>query len=163
MAEPRIIKHKALKMLGMKINTSLAENRTRELWSKFKLRVKEIEHRTDKDYYSIQEYPKDIQMEKLTPHTQFIKWVAVQVPEFENIPSGLDRLIIPAGLYAIFVHKGPVRAFYKTSQYIYGQWLPGSDYVLDQWPQFEIMTEKYLGPDNPDSEEEVWIPIRLRL
>ena len=32
----------------------------------------------------------------------------------------------------------------------------------DQRPQFEIMTEKYLGPDHPDSEEEVWIPDRLR-
>jgi AraC family transcriptional regulator len=160
MAKPRIIQHKALKMLGMKISTNLAENRTRELWRNFKPRVKEIEHRAGKDYYSIQEYPKDIQMDKFTSHTQFTKWAAVRVLEFENIPSGMDRLIIPAGIYAIFTHKGPIHTFYKTSQYIYGQWLPGSDYLLDQRPQFEIMSEKYLGPDHPDSEEEVWIPIR---
>jgi AraC family transcriptional regulator len=102
-------------------------------------------------------------MEMFTPHTHFIKWAAVQVLDFENIPAGMDRLIIPAGSYAIFVHKGPVHTFYRTIQYIYGQWLPDSDYVLDQRPQFEIMTEKYLGPDHPDSEEQVWIPVTSNL
>lgn len=163
MIEPRITQLKSMKMLGMKIITTLAENKTRELWRNFKPGVKEIEQRTDKDFYSIQEYPKDIQMEKFTPHTQFTKWAAVQVHDFNNIPAGMDRLIIPSGLYAIFLHKGPVDAFYKTSQYIFRQWLPGSDYILDQRLQFEIMTEKYLGPDHPDSEEEVWIPIRSKL
>jgi len=152
-----------MKMLGMKIITTLAENKTRELWRNFKPGVKEIEQRTDKDFYSIQEYPKDIQMEKFTTHTQFTKWAAVQVLDFNDIPAGMVRLIIPSGLYAIFIHKGPVSDFYNTSHYIFGQWLPGSDYILDQRPHFEIMTEKYLGPDHPDSEEEVWIPIRSKL
>jgi len=75
----------------------------------------------------------------------------------------MDHLIIPGGLYAVFIHKGPVHIFYKTSQYIYGQWIPGSDYILDNRPHFEIMTEQYLGPDHPESEEEVWVPIKLKL
>lgn len=144
----------------MKIKTSIKENKTRELWSSFKPRVKEIKHRADKNFYSIQEYPDDISLDTFTPHTQFTKWAATKVFDFENIPTGMDRLIIPEGLYAVFIHKGSVHSFHKTSQYIYGQWLPDSGYVLDQRPQFEIMTEKYLGPDHPDSEEEVWVPIR---
>ena len=163
MIKPRITQIRSMNMLGMKIITTLTENRTRELWSKFKLRVKEIEQRTDNDFYSIQEYPEDIKIEVFTPDTQFIKWAAVQVHNFENIPAGMEQLIIPAGLYAIFIHNGPVHDFFKTSQYIYGQWLPASDYELDRRPQFEIMTDKYLGPDHPDSEEEVWIPIRSGL
>jgi AraC family transcriptional regulator len=163
MNEPQIIGHKSKKMLGMKIITTLAENKTRELWRSFMPRVKEIEQRTDKDLYSIQEYPKDIRMEKFNPHTQFIKWAAVQVHGYENIPTGMGLLVIPAGLYAIFIHFGPVHTFYKTSHYIYRDWLPASDYDLDHRPQFEIMTEKYSGPDHPDSEEEVWIPVRPKL
>lgn len=152
-----------MRMLGMKIITTLAENRTGELWRNFKPRVKEIAQRTGRDFYSVQEYPRDIKIEHFTPHTQFIKWAAVRVHDYENIPPGMDRLIIPAGLYAIFIHKGPVSTFFMTSQYIYEQWLPASDYILDQRPQFEIMTEKYLGPEHPDSEEEIWIPVRHEL
>ena len=160
MIEPRITGVKSMKMLGMKITTTLAENRTRDLWSNFKPRVKEVENRTDKDFYSIQEYPENIKMEMFTNDTRFIKWAAVRVHNFGNIPAKMEGLIIPAGLYAVFIHKGPVHTFYETSRYIFGQWLPVSDYELDQRPQFEIMTEKYLGPDHTDSEEEVWIPIR---
>ena len=163
MTEPRIIDLKQKKMLGMKITTSLAENKTRELWSKFKPRIKEIGNRVDSDFYSIQEYHEDLKFEMFSRHTQFVKWAAVQVTDFDDIPAGMDQLIIPGGIYAIFIHKGPVHTFHKTIQYIYGQWIPGSDYALDQRPQFEIMTEKYLGPDHPDSEEEVWIPIKPKL
>jgi len=163
MTNPRIVDLKSIKMLGMKRITSLAGNKTRELWGEFMPRVKEIKQRPDKDLYSIQQYSKDLKMEMFTPHTQFIKWAAVQVLDFEHIPKGMDHLIIPCGLYAVFIHKGPVRSFHKTSQYIYGQWIPGSDYILGHRPHFEIMTEEYLGPDHPDSEEEVWIPIKSRL
>ncbi len=163
MTDPIIIDLMPKKMLGMKITTSLAENKTRELWSKFKPRVKEIGNRADIDFYSIQEYAKDLKYEKFTQYTQFVKWAAVQVTDFDDIPTGMDQLIIPGGLYAIFIHKGPIHTFYKTSQYIYGKWIPGSDYALDQRPQFEIMTEKYLGPDHPDSEEEVWVPLKPKL
>ncbi len=163
MAEPRITELKSIKMIGMKIITTLVENRTRELWRNFKPRIKEIEHRTGNDFYSIQEYPENIMIDNFTVQTQFIKWAAVQVLDFEYIPSGMDRLIIPPGLYAIFIHKGHTVTFKKTSQYIYGQWLPASKYIFDQRPQFEIMTEKYSGPNLPDSEEEVWIPIKPKL
>ena len=163
MTDPRIIDLTPVKMLGMKITTSLADNKTRELWSKFKPRVKEICNRADNDFYSIQEYPEDLKLEMFTRETQFVKWAAVQVIDFDDMPAGMDQLIIPGGLYAIFIHKGSVHTFHETSQYIYGQWIPGSDYALDQRPQFEIMTEKYLGPDHPDSEEEVWVPIKPKL
>jgi AraC family transcriptional regulator len=42
--------------------------------------------------------------------------------------------------------------------YIFGSWLPGSSYLLDDRPHFEILGEKYKNND-PDSEEEIWIPI----
>lgn len=163
MTDPRIVDLTSKKMLGMKMITSLSENKTRELWGKFMPRVKEIKRRSDKDLYSIQQYSKDLKMEMFTPQTKFIKWAAVQVLDFEQMPEGIDELIIPVGLYAVFIHKGPVSTFQKTSEYIYGYWIPGSDYMLDNRPHFEIMTEDYLGPDHPDSEEEVWVPIKPKL
>jgi AraC family transcriptional regulator len=86
-------------MLGMKIITSLEENRTVELWCNFMPGLRKIKHRTGKDFYSPQEYPEEIIMVNFTPQTQFIKWATVQVPDFEIIPPGMDQLIIPFGLY----------------------------------------------------------------
>jgi AraC family transcriptional regulator len=49
----------------------------------------------------------------------------------------------------------------KTFQYIFGTWLPNSEYVLDNRPHFEILGEKYKN-DDPTSEEEIWIPIKAK-
>lgn len=163
MTIPKIIKIDTRKMIGMQIETSLAKDKARELWSKFMPQIKEIKLRSDKDLYSIQQFSKNLNMDKFTPQTQFIKWAAVQVSDFKQIPVGMGHLIIPGGLYAVFIHKGPAHTFHKTSQYIYMHWLPDSDYRLDNRPHFEIMTEEYLGPDHPDSEEEVWVPIKTKL
>ena len=63
----------------------------------------------------------------------------------------------------MFVHKGPSHEFYKTAQYIFGVWLPTSGFVLDHRPHFEVMGPKYLGHLHPDSEEEIWVPVREAL
>jgi AraC family transcriptional regulator len=39
--------------------------------------------------------------------------------------------------------------------------LPGSDYSLDSRAHFEILGKKYKH-DDPNSEEEVWIPIKIK-
>lgn len=42
---------------------------------------------------------------------------------------------------------------------IFGVWLPASGYTLDRRPHFEVLGEKYKNAD-PNSEEEIWIPIK---
>jgi AraC family transcriptional regulator len=66
---------------------------------------------------------------------------------------------LPAGLYAVFLHRGPASEGQRTFQYIMGTWLPASGYELDSRPHFELLGEKYKN-DLPDSEEEIWIPIK---
>ena len=59
--------------------------------------------------------------------------------------------------------EGIDRTFYQTSEYIFGKRLPEYDYKSDNREHIEVMGDKYLGPFNPDSEEEVWIPIRKKM
>lgn len=47
----------------------------------------------------------------------------------------------------------------KIFEYIFVEWLPDTIYELDNRPHFEILGEKYKNND-PDSEEDLWIPIR---
>jgi AraC family transcriptional regulator len=43
---------------------------------------------------------------------------------------------------------------------IFTQWLPNSGYKVDYRPHFAIMGEKY-KKDSADSEEEIWIPVKI--
>tara|TARA_B110000977_G_scaffold49568_1_gene67350 strand:- start:240 stop:635 length:396 start_codon:yes stop_codon:yes gene_type:complete len=96
----------------------------------------------------------------LSPQTEFTKCAMVEVSEFKNIPRGMETLTLVGGLYAVFIHKGRVQDFPKTMEYIFGQWLPNSDYEVDQRAHFEVLGAQY-KPNSGESEEEVFIPIRL--
>ncbi len=161
MKEPEIITIKERKLAGLKIRTSLSENRTFELWSTFKPRVNEILHRKNSDFYSIQLFDENLEFTQFTPQTFFEKWAAVEIESVENIPDDLELFTLAPGKYARFIHKGTPDTFPETSKFIFGQWLPNSEYELDNRPHFEIMDENYQA-DNPNSEEEVYIPIHLK-
>lgn len=162
MQQPEIIHLKERKLIGMRITTSLSENRTKELWQAFKPRVSEIINMIGIEFYSVQVYDSPPGLHGLHPSTSFEKWAAVEVNNFSSVPPQMFQHIILAGKYAVFMHKGTVPEFYKTAQYIFGSWLPSSVYELDDRDHFEILGEKYLGPMHPDSEEEVWIPVKSK-
>mgnify|MGYP005750934971 CR=1 FL=1 len=149
-------------LIGQKIYTSLAENRTFELWSGFKPRVKEIGNRVGGDFYSVQDFRDNANLLSFTPETCFNKWAAVEVAENTSAPEGMESYTLPSGLYAVFMHKGTPATFPQTAAYIFGQWLPNSAYTLDQRPHFEVMSSAY-NPASPDAEEEVWIPIKPKV
>ncbi len=160
MQQPVIKTTPVIKLVGKRIATSLAQNRTGELWRSFMPHRKLISRTVDSSLYSVQLYG-DGYFNSYNPAAEFEKWAAVQVTGFENLPDGMEALTIPAGLYAVFIHKGPAADGPKTFQYIFTQWLPHSGYVVDNRPHFEVMGEKYKA-DSPDSEEELWVPVKAR-
>ena len=159
MNTPKIIEITTKKLIGIGIQTSLAENSTLALWQQFKPLVKNVKNRPNTDSYSIQIYENNFDMRKFTPVTTFEKWAAIEVFNFDNIPKNLETFTLLGGKYAVFIHKGTAREFHTTAAYIYGEWLPNSNFELDNRPHFEIMSENY-NPNAPNAEEEVWIPIR---
>ncbi len=97
--------------------------------------------------------------DNFNPDKEFEKWAAVEVEDFNGVPDEMETLKTPGGLYAVFLHKGPARKGVETYQYIFRTWLPNSTYLLDNRPHFAVMGIKY-KKDSPDSEEELWIPVK---
>jgi AraC family transcriptional regulator len=60
----------------------------------------------------------------------------------------------------VFHYKG-LSTDTSIFQYIFGTYLPASEYELDQRPHFEILGDKYKNMDT-ESEEDIYIPIRLK-
>jgi len=119
---------------------------------------KGIHNTAGTDLYSIEVYSPSY-WDKFSPDREFEKWAAVEVTDFGSIPDDMEAIVLPEGLYAVFIHKGPASAGPQTYGYIFGTWLPGSGFVLDNRPHFALMGSKYKN-DDPDSEEEIWIPIK---
>lgn len=159
--EPRIEFLPQKKLVGKSMEMSLANNKTQELWRSVMPLVKNLHNSVSSELFSIQIYDEQVDFDNFGPNTNFTKWAAVEVSNFKDLPSDLSTHTLNGGLYAIFIHKGSPQEFPKTSQYIFGEWLPKSDYELDNREHFELLGSKYKN-DSPDSEEEVWIPIRLK-
>jgi len=138
---------------------SLAATTTPELWRGFMQQRTALP--TSGERYSLQHYPLEY-FTSFSPETRFEKWAAQEVadPTFV-VPAGFETLDLAGGLYAVFLHQGPASEGAATFQYIFETWLPSSDYVLDDRPHFELLGEKYRN-DAPDSEEEIWLPIKPR-
>lgn len=146
------------KLVGNSMQMSFAENKTTELWKNLMPKVKRLNSPIHINLYSIEVYNDASFFINFNPNRTFEKWAAVEADAFMNPPDDLQILVLPTGLYAIFIHKGPAADGYKTYNYILKEWLPYSTYQLDNRPHFALMGEKYKNND-PDSEEEIWIPI----
>lgn len=147
-------------LVGSKILTSLANDKTGALWQSFMPKRDEIKNRKNKEYFSVQIYEGGLKPQSFTEDTMFEKWAAVEVNEAEGFPTNMEALTIPAGKYAVFIHHGLANEFSKSLRYIYESWMPSSGFQLDNRPHFEVMGDKYYGPTDANSEEEIWIPIK---
>ena len=146
------------KFIGKNLSFTFADYRAFELWSSFMPRLKEIQNVIGSELYNIQVNPDGFDFQ---PNTPFTKWAAVAVSSFDFIPDEMETLEVQEGLYAVFNYKGDQSNAASFFNSIYTEWLPSSDYKLDNRPQFEILGEKYKNND-PNSEEEIWIPVKLR-
>lgn len=146
------------KLLGKRMTMSISNNKTGELWRSFMVQRKEIEKNIGSTLYSMQLLPPAYFLD-FNPNTIFEKWAVTEVSDFGHIPEGMETFILPAGLYAVFLYKGPASKGAEAFTYIFGTWLPASEYVLDDRPHFELLGEKYKNED-PESEEEIWVPIK---
>lgn len=160
--QPRITnKANKKKLIGIKLQMSVLNDRTLELWQSFMPRRSEIANAVGKDLYSVQIFDPEEYFERFSPEAVFEKWAAVEVSEYGAVPEQMEKLEIQEGAYAIFDYKGPANAALPFFQYIFQTWIPQSEYAVDNRPHFAIMGEKYRG-NNPESEEEIWVPVRQK-
>lgn len=156
---PDIVQSEPKILVGKRIQTTLMANETSKLWQSFMPFKNDILNRKSEILFSIENYKGDFLA--FTPETPFEKWAAMEVSEINALRHGMEICNIPAGLYAVFVYKGTDTDVIETFQYIFQTWLPTSIYALDNRPHFGAMGDKYIR-NHPDSEEELWIPIKLK-
>lgn len=147
-------------LVGKHLTMSLTNIRTAELWRSFMPIRSTIKNTKGTELYSVEVYNPHY-FSNFNPSQEFEKWAAVEVADANEFPTEMEMFIIPTGLYAVFLHKGPASEGPRTYGYIFQNWLPASGYLLDNRPHFAVMGEKYKN-DSADSEEEIWVPVRIK-
>jgi AraC family transcriptional regulator len=147
-----------MKLIGFSRTMSLSENTTPLLWQTFMKHQSEISNRVGNELYSLQQY-KENYFNNFSPSEPFLKWACAEVSSFTNVPAGMETMLLEKGLYAVFHYKGKPSEAESFFNYIFMDWLPSSEFVLDQRPHFEILGEKYIN-NSSESEEKVCIPVR---
>lgn len=153
MKPPKIVDIDQKLVIGMKSRMKHGEfQNIVSLWKQFMPRRQEITNSINHELIALQEYNDPNNVEE-----PFDIWAAVEVSDERHVPDKMNTLIIPEGLYAVFLHKGMNAG--NTYQYITTEWLPSSGYAIDNRPHFQVMGEKYKN-GSPDSEEDFYVPIR---
>jgi len=135
---------------------SLANNKTRQLFQTFMPRRNEIFNLVSRKVFDIQIYPTGY-YDGFVPAEEFVKWAAMEVPEYSELPEGMETFDLAGGNYAVFHRTG---SLFDTSifQYIFNKWLPASEHTLADRPHFQLLDEhSRLTPQN--IEEEIWVPV----
>lgn len=169
--ENRIEKLEPTTILGKSLEMSLAQDKTQALWQSFGPFVKDIENRKDRNFISLQKFNSVFDPKNFDPNAPFTKWAGVALqPAIEDgnagqrhdgLIPGLSLYEIQGGMYAVFTHVGPASEFRRSMEYVFGEWFPKSAYLVDDREHFEVLPEGY-RPDDPNAQEEIWIPIRKK-
>jgi AraC family transcriptional regulator len=139
---------------------SYADYRIGELWGSFMPRRKEIKNDLTNDLISLVVYAPNHFID-FKPTNEFERWATVEVENFNKVPDEMETYNLSSGLYAVFNYKGMSSGAAAFFRYIYSEWVPNSNYILDDRAHFEVLGEKYKNND-PSSEEEIWIPIKAK-
>ena len=159
--QPKIELIPQKQLVGHVIEMSLVNNKTFDLFSGFMPTRKQIAQSISSDIFEVMVYDHSY-FKNFNPSHSFIKWATLEVSALETNLEGMQSLTLNEGLYAVFQYKGLANGFGMFMNSILTEWLPESNYDLDDRPHFNILGDKYKN-NHPDSEEAVYIPIKEKI
>jgi AraC family transcriptional regulator len=83
----------------------------------------------------------------------------VEVSSFDDLPSELRRVRIPAQRYAVFTHRDHISTMRGTVYTIWNKWLPSSGHEVADAPDFERYDERF-NPQTGTGDVEIWLPLK---
>ena len=147
----------ALKIIGLKIKTTLQENAEPLLWENFNQRSAEVSAKII-FYAGVFPYFEMSDFGDFEDHTEFEYIAGVAVNEFTKLPEGMIKHTIPASKYAVFTHKGSLDNLENTYKYIFRVWKNETDLIIKKTDQFELYDQRF-SEDGINSEMDIYIPV----
>ena len=156
----KIINTDTIYIVGLNQTANFTSNGlvTAKLAKSFMPIINLITNRVDQTTISLQNYT-SFNIENFSPAIVFEKWIGVQVKDLNTVPDNLQSLTINAGKYLVINFEGTIEDFVSFWQDIHFNWLPNSEFKIDNRPHFERLGPEY-NPNQAVNKEEIWIPIK---
>ena len=128
-----------------------------QLWPQFVRRIEEIPNVIPWVTYGVCVPSKTEEGE-----FDYMAAIGVKTLTLENLPAGLEAMVIPKGKYAVFTHKltsqdigANMRA---ANQYIWEEWMPKSGQHYNGGPDFELYDKRF-DPEKDHGEIDIYVPL----
>ncbi|MBW4847464.1 MAG: AraC family transcriptional regulator [Lachnospiraceae bacterium] len=158
---PRIVELPEIRVAGIRGETTLRDNRLRELWDRTNSLYSQIPNRIPGGRsFGICEACAENTLYTMNEDILFTEVAGTEVSSFEGLTEPFVQKVIPGGRYAVFTHRGTLRMLPQTFDYIWGTWFLTTKEELDWREDFELYDERFLGYDHPDSEVDLYIPVK---
>ena len=95
---------------------------------------------------------------KVSPERGFEYLSGVEVKDATKLPAEFTTVRLPAGEYAVFMHRAHVSAIGNTIDKIWKDWMPQAGLNIATSPCFERYTEEF-NPQTGMGGMEIWIPL----
>jgi AraC family transcriptional regulator len=155
------IKERAeFQVIGRFYSTAQTTLNPMEWWKSLIVSAKQKGYSYSQGSYSLQKYSLNY-FQAFHPSNPFEYAPAIPVESGLPHPDECSILTVEGGLFAVFVHKGTAETFPQTMGAFFNEWLPQSEYSLDQRTHFCFMPPGY-QTNHPLAEEEIWIPVCLK-
>lgn len=159
--EPRIVEDAGFMAIGMMKELSRdTSDEIPALWQCFGSRIQSVPNKFGYRSFGICE-----PIDEISGEGNFSYTAAVEVSSLSELPKGLVAKQVPGQTYAVFTHKMHAseisRDMKTTVQYIWGTWLPQSNFVNVEAPDFEVYDERF-DPTKMEGEIDIYIPVVAR-
>ena len=149
--EHKIVTLPAFTVVGMDYLVRGSVEGIGQLWDRFIPREQEIVDRTELDVaYGLCSVCQD----------GTVRYVAgLPVSADASVPEGMVKFEVPAQKYVVFTHRGVVAQIGESFQAIHSRLLAARGLRTRPGVEFERYDARFIGPDDPESETDLYIPI----
>lgn len=89
-----------------------------------------------------------------------LRYVAgLPVADDAAVPEGMVKFQVPAQKYGVFTHRGVATRIGESFQTIHTRLLPKLGLKAHAGVEFERYDERFVAPDDPASETDLYIPV----
>ncbi|OBZ15982.1 GyrI-like domain-containing protein [Bacillus sp. FJAT-26390] len=166
--ETKIIEKPAFTVVGVTetihFDSSLpaSENKIAKLWGEFGKRIPEVQGQLGWRSFGLM-----LQNPDNPPGAPFDYTAAVQIHQDGEVPEGMLRIEVPAARYIVLTLRGPLDGISDGFKHFWGEWLPSSSFEYDGGThtgkyEFEFYDQRYTEPNDPNSEIDLYFPIRAK-
>lgn len=158
---PKIIECPQIMVAGLRGETTLRDNKLKELWKRLHKVCTHIPNPSpNARYFGICEACHENTLYTMNNDIIFTEVAGIEVDSFEGLPHEFVQKTLPQGRYAVFTHKGTLRTLPQTFHYIWSTWVLTTKEEMDWREDFELYDQRFLGYHHPNSEIDLYIPIK---